>query len=135
LVANANAPFTNVAQTWIPQQTFGSIKGKIRTQASTSDTLDTSTNPGSDCGGTVLYTSTTNVTVTMPATGTPPCSIALEQGATGGRIVLAVASGATLTSAHGFTGSFNSKGAIIGLFMDTNVGGSAADYVLTGDAQ
>jgi hypothetical protein len=134
LIANANAPFTNVSQTWGPQQTFGSTKGKIRTQSSASDTLDTSTGATSDCGGTVLYTSNVPITVTLPTTGSPPCSMALEQGSTG-RIMLANAGSPPFTSVHGFTGSFNGAGAIIGLFMDTNVGGSAAHYVLTGDAQ
>jgi hypothetical protein len=138
-VDNANAVFTNVAQTFTPQQTFGSVKGKIRTAAGTSDTLDVSTANTSDCGGTVLYTSTGTgspsvVTVTLPNNSTVPCSMALEQGSTG-RIVLAAASGASFTSVHGFTGSFNGAGAVIGLFVDTNVGGTAAHYVLTGDGQ
>lgn len=133
-IANSAAVYSNVAQTFGPQQIFGSVKGKLRTQSSASDTLDTSTASTSDCGGTVLYTNTNTVTVTLPASGTPPCSIALEQGSTG-RVALATASGATFTSVHGFTGTFNGAGAIIGLFMDTNVGGSAAHYVLTGDAQ
>jgi hypothetical protein len=140
--ANANAVFTNVAQTFGPQQTFGSTKGRIRTQSSTSDTLDVSTASTSDCGGTVLYTATTPVTVTLPATGTVPCSMALEQGA-GGRVVPVCATtgcgnGAGSTSPqnpNGFTGSFNGAGAVIGLFIDTNVGGSAAHYVLTGNGQ
>jgi hypothetical protein len=141
-IANSNAVFTNVAQTFGPQQTFGSTKGRIRTQSSTSDTLDVSTASTSDCGGTVLYTSTTPVTVTLPATGTVPCSMALEQGAAG-RVVPVCATtgcgnGAGSTSPqnpNGFTGSFNGAGAVIGLFIDTNVGGSAAHYVLTGNGQ
>jgi hypothetical protein len=146
-VDNANVVFTNVSQTFTPQQTFGSIKGKIRTAAGTSDTLDVSTASTSDCGGTVLYTSTGTgspsvITVTLPNSATVPCSIALEQGSTG-RVVTVCATagcgnGVSSTAPQnpqGFTGTFNGAGAVIGLFVDTNVGGTAAHYVLTGNGQ
>jgi hypothetical protein len=137
---NANAPFTNAPQTWGPQQTFGSTKGAIRTQANANDTLDVSTASTSDCGKKVLYTNTGIVTVTLPNNATVPCSIALEQGTTAGRVVPVCATtgcgnGGGSTSpqnTHGFTGTFNAATATIYLDVDTNVGGTSAHYVLTG---
>jgi hypothetical protein len=134
-IPNSNAVYANLPQTFTAHQIFtGGGRTKLRTQASTTDTLDTSTANTSDCGNKVLYTSTTTVTVTLPITGPAPCPIQLEQGSTG-RIVLSNAGTPAFTSVHGFTGSFNGAGAVITVDIDTNVGGSAAHYVLTGDAQ
>jgi hypothetical protein len=143
-VPNANAMFTNVSQTITAHQTFtGGGRTKIRTQSGASDTLDTSTANTSDCGNDVLYTSTTQVTVTLPATGTPPCKINLEQGTSSGRVVpvCAVAgcgNGGGSTSPQnpqGFTGTFNGATATITVGIDANAGGSAAHWVLTGNGQ
>jgi hypothetical protein len=141
---NANAVFTNVAQTFTAHQIFtGGGRTKLRTQSNASDTLDTSTASTSDCGGKVLYTNTGTVTVTLPATGAAPCPIELEQGTTGGRVVPVCATagcgnGGGSTSpqnSHNFTGTFNAATAKITVDIDTNVGGSAAHWVMTGDAQ
>jgi hypothetical protein len=142
-IANSNAVFTNVAQTFTAHQIFtGGGRTKLRTQSSATDTLDTSTTNTSDCGGKVLYTSTTPVTVTLPATGTAPCPIEMEQGSTGRVQPVCATTGCgngagstTPQSPHNFTGTFNNPTAKITVDIDTNVGGSAAHWVLSGDAQ
>jgi hypothetical protein len=138
-VANANAVFTNVAQTFTQQQIFGSVRGHVRTTSSNTDTLDVSSASTSDCGGTVQYTGTGTgtpavVTVTAPATAVLPCDIALKQLNTG-RVVVAAASGATVGNPHGFTGTFNAPKSVITLSANTNAGGVAADYSIIGDGQ
>lgn len=139
IVDNANAVFTNVAQTFTQQQIFGSVRGRVRTTSSNTDTLDVSSASTSDCGGTVQYTGTGTgspaaVTVTAPATAVLPCDIALKQMNTG-RVVVVAASGATVGNPHGFTGTFNAPKSVIWLTANTNAGGVAADYSITGDGQ
>ncbi len=79
----------------------------------------------------VIFTNASAITVTTLNSLTPGCSIALEQGAAG-QITVSNGSGATLTSAHSYTKTFNAVGAIIGLFVDTGTGANA-HFVLTGD--
>jgi hypothetical protein len=146
-VANANAVFTNVAQTFTPQQSFGSVKGHIRTASGTSDTLDVSTASTSDCGGTVLYTSTGTgtppvVTVTLPSTATVPCVVALRQKNSARVLPVCGTAGCgngtgttTPSNPQGFTGTYNAVDATIGVDVDANSGGSAAHWVLTGNGQ
>jgi hypothetical protein len=135
-VDNANAAFGNVALTWTAQQIFGPIRGHHRSvNAGTTDTLDTSGTTTSDCGGTVEYNVTATMTVTAPATGAVDCTIGLVQlGA--GRVVPSAASGGTiLPNPHGYTGTFSAANAEIFLQLIQNSGGSAAQYLLTGDGQ
>jgi hypothetical protein len=84
-----------------------------------------------DCGKTVVITNASAITLTTLNSIPAGCAIAVEQGGAG-QITVANGSGATLTSAHSYTKTFNAAGAIIGLFVDTN-SGTNAHYVLTGD--
>jgi hypothetical protein len=125
--SGATLPLLNGTNTWSGTQTFGTTVGTINTQSGTTYTL-----AASDCGKTILFTSASAVTLTTLNSLSAGCAIAVEQGAAG-QITVANGSGATLTSAHSYTKTFNAVGAIIGLFVDTNSGGSAAHFVLTGD--
>jgi hypothetical protein len=127
LVDNANVVFTNVAQIWPAQQTFGSTIGSQNNQTTGSSyTLQLS-----DCGKTVYVTVSGSFTITTNATLPVGCTIAVEQGGAG-QVSIANGSGATKHNAHGFNNTFGQY-AIIGLYVDTNSGGSAADFIITGD--
>lgn len=124
--SGATLPFLNGTNTFSGTQTFGTVLGTVNTQSGTTYTL-----AATDCGKTILFTNASAVTVTTLNSLTPGCSIAIEQGAAG-QITVANGSGATLTSAHSYTKTFNAVGAIIGLFVDTGTGANA-HFVLTGD--
>ena len=134
IVDNPNAVFTNVAQTFSPQQTFGSVRGQQRTTNNTTDTLDASSASTSDCGGSVIYTATTQITVTLPATAVVPCIVALQQASTG-RVVTQSTGSGTVVSPHNYTGTFNAAHSVIGVWADKNSGGVSAEWVLTGEGQ
>ncbi len=85
-----------------------------------------------DCGKTILFTNAGTNTYTTLNSTSPGCSIAVEQGTGAGQVTIADGSGATHTSAHGYTKTFAAQ-AIIGIFVDVNPGGSAANYNITGD--
>ena len=109
-----------------PATTFGAVKGTERTVSGTTDTLS-----ASDCGTTIVYTSGSAVTVTTVASivsGTDTCSIAIYQKGTA-QVSIQDGAGATHVSAHTFTKTFGQY-AILGLFIQ---GGSASEYVITGD--
>jgi len=118
----------NTAQphTWTGAQSFGEVVGTVSTQAGTSYT-----SAATDCGTTVLFTSSSPVTVTTLNSLPVGCSIAIEQGGAG-QVTIAAGTGATQHSAHSYTKTYGQY-AILGLFVDTNVGGSAADIIITGD--
>jgi hypothetical protein len=123
LVTNANAVFTNVAQTFSAAQTFGSTIGSQNNQTTgTGYTLQLS-----DCGKTIYVTVGVAFTITTLNTLPVGCTIAVEQGGAGQVTI----SGSPLNP-HNFTKTF-AQGAIIGLYVDANSGGSSAHYVLTGD--
>lgn len=125
--SGATLPLLNGTNTWSGTQTFGTVVGTINTQSGTTYTL-----AATDCGKTILFTSASAITLTTLNSLSAGCAIAVEQGAAG-QITVANGASATLTSAHSYTKTFNAAGAIIGLFVDTNAGGSAAHFVLTGD--
>jgi hypothetical protein len=119
-------PFLDGANVWSGTQTFGSVLGTVSTQSGATYTL-----AAGDCGTTILFTASSAVTVTTTSSLPKGCSIAIEQGG-GGQIAIAAGTGATQHSAHGFTKTFGQY-AILGVFVDTNAGGSAADVIITGD--
>lgn len=119
-------PFLDGTNTFSGTQTFGSVVGAINIQVGTTYTL-----AATDCGKTVLITNASAITLTTLNSIPAGCAISVEQGGAG-QITVANGAGATLTSAHSFTKTFNAVGAIIGLFVDTN-SGAAAHFVLTGD--
>jgi len=112
---------------WTGSHTFGTVLGTINPQAGTSYTL-----AATDCGETVRFTNGAAITLTLLNTIGAGCAIAVEQAAAGQITVVAGGAGATLVSAHSFTKTFG-QWSIIGLFVDGNAGGTAANYVLTGD--
>ncbi len=131
-VNNANAAFTNVAQSFTAQQQFASTIGTQNNQAGISYTL-IGTGASSDCGRPVYFTSSSPVTVTLPNNAPVTCIVPLLQGGAG-QITPVPASGASGPSnPRGFTKSF-AQNAIIYVFVDTN-SGTNAHWVLTGDAQ
>ena len=84
-----------------------------------------------DCGTTILFTSSSAITLTTLNSLPAGCSIAVEQGGSG-QVTIVAGSGATQHSAHSFTKTYGQY-AILGLFVDTNIGGVAADVIITGD--
>lgn len=118
--------FIALAWTWTGGQTFGKVIGGTSTQSGTTYTL-----AATDCGTTIIFTSASAITLTTLNSLVVGCAIAIEQGGAG-QITLANGSGATSHSAHSYTKTF-AQYAIIGLFVDTNSGGSSADFIITGD--
>lgn len=119
-------PFLDGNNTWSGTQTFGPVLGSVSTQAGTSYTI-----AATDCGTTILFTNDSSVTLTTLNSLPVGCSIAVEQGGAG-QVTIAAGSSATQHSAHGFTKTYGQY-AILGLFVDSNVGGSAANVIVTGD--
>lgn len=100
--------------------------GGVSTQSGTSYTL-----AATDCGTTLRFTSGSAVTLTLPASLAAGCALAvLQVGA--GQVSLTAGSGAALVSRQSYTKT-SGQWALIGLTVDSNAGGSAAHYVLTGD--
>lgn len=119
-------PYLDGNNAWSGTQTFGSVVGTVTTQSGTSYTLT-----ASDCGTTILFTNASTITVTTINSLPPGCSVAIEQGGVG-QVAIAAGTGATQHSAHSFTKTYGQY-AILGLFVDTNAGGSAANIIITGD--
>jgi hypothetical protein len=119
-------PFLDGNNTWSGTQTFGSVIGKVSTQSGTSYTL-----AANDCGTTILFTNASASVVTTLSSLPAGCAIAIEQQG-GGQVTIAAGVGATQHSAHSFTKTYGQY-AILGLFVDANVGGSAADIIIAGD--
>jgi hypothetical protein len=119
-------PFLDGSNSWSGTQTFGAVVGSVSTQSGTTYTL-----AASDCGTTILFNSGSPITVTTLNSLPAGCAIAIEQGGSG-QIAINAGSGATQHSAHGYTKTYGLY-AILGLFVDANAGGSAADFIITGD--
>ncbi|MBN9488400.1 MAG: hypothetical protein J0H44_14290 [Alphaproteobacteria bacterium] len=119
-------PFLDGTNIWSGTQTFGSIVGTVSTQAGTSYTL-----AASDCGTTIRFTNASPTVVTTLNSLPIGCAIAIEQGGSG-QITVTAGISATQHSAHNFTKTYGQY-AILGLFVDTNAGGAAANIVITGD--
>lgn len=95
-------------------------------QTGTSYTLQST-----DCGKYVSITNALSITLTTLATLPVGCTLKVLQGGAG-QITVANGSGATLNSAHSFTKTFGIW-AVVELSVDSNVGGSAGHFVLSGD--
>ena len=119
-------PFLDGGNTWSGTQTFGSVVGSLSNQAGTSYTLTVN-----DCGTTIRFSASPQITLTTLNSLPAGCAIAVEQAGSG-QVVIAASAGSTLHSAHGFTRTATQY-SILGLFVDSNVGGSAANFILTGD--
>ncbi|TIU00941.1 MAG: hypothetical protein E5W55_01670 [Mesorhizobium sp.] len=100
--------------------------GAVTTKSGTSYTL-----AAIDCGTTILFTSNSAITLTTLNSLPAGCAVAVEQGGSG-QVTVNAGVGATQHSAHSFTKTYGQY-AILGLFVDGNVGGSAANVIITGD--
>jgi hypothetical protein len=119
-------PFLDGNNTWSGTQTFGPAIGTVSTQTGTSYTL-----AASDCGTTIRFINTSATVVTTLASLPIGCAIAIEQGGIG-QITIAAGTNTTQHSAHNYTKTYGQY-AILGLFVDTNAGGAAANIVIGGD--
>lgn len=119
-------PYLDGNNTWSGTQTFGPVLGTVSTQSGTTYTL-----AATDCGTTLLFTNASPVTVTTLGTVAAGCAVAIEQEGAG-QVTISDGAGATHHSAHNYSKTYGQY-AILGLFVDTNAGGSAADYIITGD--
>ena len=126
--SGATIPLLSGANTWGGTQTFGTTISSINTQSGTTYTL-----AATDCGKTLLFTSASAVTLTTLNSLPAGCYLNIEQGGAGA-VTVSSGSGATLHSAHSYTKTF-AQYSLIGLFVDTNSGGTSADYILYGDGQ
>ena len=119
-------PFLDGNNTWSGTQTFGPVIGSVSTQSGITYTL-----AATDCGTTILFSNSATITVTTLNSLPAGCAIAIEQGGNG-QVAISAGAGATQHSAHGFTKTYGQY-AILGIFVDVNVGGSAANVIITGD--
>lgn len=107
------------------------ITGGIITVSSQSGA--TYTLASTDCFTKVLFTNSSAVTVTIPATLAIGCQIAVEQNNTGQITMTGTAvAAATLHNAHSYTKTFGQY-SVLGITIDTNAGGSSAVAIMTGD--
>ncbi|MDN5836688.1 MAG: hypothetical protein L0H12_04970, partial [Nitrosospira sp.] len=107
-------------------QTFGPVIGSVSTQSGTTYTL-----AANDCGTTIVFSSNSPVTLTTFNSLPIGCAIAVEQGGDG-QVTVAPGAGTSQHSPHSFTKTYG-RYAILGLFIDANEGGTAADIIITGD--
>lgn len=119
--------FIALPWTWPGAQTFGPVVGGTNDQT----TATTYVLTASDCGKTILSSTGAGLTITTLNSLVVGCAIAIVQQGSA-QVTIANGSGATMASAHSFTKTFG-QWATIGLFVDSNSGGSAAHFVLTGD--
>ena len=119
-------PYLDGSNQWSGTQTFGPVVGSVTTQVGTTYTL-----AATDCGTTILFTNPSAITVTTLNSLPAGCAIAIEQEGAG-QVTIVAGAGATQHSAHNYTKTYGPY-AILGLFVDTNSGGSAADIIVTGD--
>lgn len=119
-------PYLDGANTWSAAQTFGTVLGTMTTQTGTTYTL-----AATDCGTTVRFSSGSAITLTTLNSLSVGCAIAVLQ-AGAGQITVTNGASATMHSAHSYTKTAGQYG-VIGLYVDTNAGGSAAHFIVTGD--
>jgi hypothetical protein len=124
--AGHSLPFLDGGNTWSGTQTFGPVVGSVSNRTGATYTL-----AATDCGTTIVFNNSSQVTLTTLNSLPAGCAIAIEQSGLG-QVVIAAGAGATQHSSHGFTRTFG-QFAILGLFVDSNVGGSAANFIITGD--
>ena len=120
--SGATLPFLNGTNTWSGTQTFGPVNGSIgNSGAAVAGT--TYTFAADDCGKTVVFTSGSAVTATIPAAIVPAtvvCAFAVLQAGTAKVSVNGSAvSPATLISEFGYTGTSGTAGNMIGLTLLT----------------
>ena len=101
-------------------------KSKVGTNAGTSVTLGSS-----DTGGVVETTSGSAVSVTLSETAAVGTSLTLTQAGIG-QVTFAAGSGGTLRNRQSHTKTAG-QWAAVNLYVRTNSGGSAAEWVLSGD--
>jgi hypothetical protein len=119
-------PFLDGGNTWTGTQAFGPVIGAVSTQSGTTYTL-----AATDCGTTILFTNASPITVTTLNSLPGGCAIAIEQKGAG-QVTISAGAGATQHSAHNFARTYGQY-AILGLFVDVNSGGSAANSIISGD--
>ena len=119
-------PYLDGNNTWSGVQTLGPVMGSVSTQSGTSYML-----VATDCGTTIVFTNNSPVTLTTLNSLPPGCTVAIEQGGDG-QITISPGAGAVQHSAHGFTKTYG-RYAILGLFVDSNAGGTSASFIITGD--
>ena len=119
-------PFLDGGNTWSGTQAFGPVVGAVSTQSGTTYTL-----AATDCGTTILFTNASPSTVTTLNSLPSGCAIAIEQTGAG-TVTITAGTGATQHSAHNFTHTYGQY-AVLGLFVDVNSGGSAANFIISGD--
>lgn len=117
-------------QTWTGTNTFGAVKAKTTTQSGTTYTFT-----ANDCGTVVIFTSSSAVTATIPASIVPGsgivCNIVAYQAGTGQVSVNGAAvTAATLVSAHSYTKTFGQY-SMLGMSLSTI--SSVATAIVSGD--
>ncbi len=127
IVSSTRAALLDIPQTWTGAQTFSSTFGTQVNDA----TLNHNVAAG-DCGKYLYMTNASAATVTLLNTAVVGCSLPIEQGGAGQITVVPGGAGATLSNGHGYTKTFGAN-SVINVYVDTNAGGSAAHWVLTGD--
>lgn len=105
---------------------ISNYKSKITTQSSTTYTLTSSDN-----GTIVEFTNGSAITLTLPNNMPVGFNVIIAQ-AGAGQITFSAASGATLRNRQNFTKTA-AQWAVMTLYVRTNAGGAAAEYVLGGD--
>lgn len=82
--------------------------------------------------GTELYvTVSSTVAITLPNNATVGCQVYVTQGGSA-KVTLVAQTGGSMTSPHGFSGTF-AQGSGVNAHVVTNVGGSAALWLFGGD--
>lgn len=119
-------PFLDGNNNWAGTQTFGPVVGSVSTQSGTTYAL-----AANDCGTTIVFSSNSPVTLTTLNSLPVGCAIAVEQGGDG-QVTVTPGAGTSQHSPHSFTKTYG-RYAILGLFIDANEGGTAADIIITGD--
>lgn len=119
-------PYLDGNNTWAGIQTFGPVLGSVTAQSGTTYILSLT-----DCGKTIVFSNNSPITLTTLNSLPIGCSIAIEQGGDG-QVTIVPGAGTAQHSPHSYTRTYG-RYAILGLFVDGNEGGSAADIVITGD--
>jgi hypothetical protein len=126
-------PFLDGTNTWSGAQTFGPVYGSIGNSGAVISGT-TYTFAAADCGKTVVFTSGSAVTATIPASIVPAttmCAMAVLQAGAGKVSVNGSAvTPATLISDSSFTGTSGTAGSMIGLTLLTI--SAATNAYLTG---
>jgi hypothetical protein len=84
-----------------------------------------------DCGHAVIYTGASAANITTVNSLPVGCTVTIVQSGAG-QVTVVNGSGATLSSVNTYTKT-KAQYAVIGLTVDTNVGGTAAHFILSGD--